>query len=481
MTVSGLCRALCVVILATGTLGAGSAGAAEIGANDDHPKFVADAGDAFYASMAETGLRQIVLTMRWRPTAPLEIAGKDDLDRAVSAAAAHGLRVVFAAYPYPATETATPAGFAAWLTLLATTYPTVTHYVVLNEPNQPAFFRPQFDASGRNVSAARAGALLAAGYDALKAVDPTITVLGVGLSPRGNDRPNAKNNISTSPMRFLAALGAWYRASGRTLPLMDEFSFHPYPNSATDPLDRGYPWPAAGFVNLDRLQQGLWDAFNGTPQPTTVDGLKISLDEVGWQVDTSPLAGYLGTENVAVTTEAKQAAIYGELVRRALCDPVIGQVNLFGFYDDSSRTGFQAGLNHVDGTPRPSRTAVADALTAPPCPTPTPSFVPLTGVGKMQQPVLEETSPTETVVTVSAAEGGRVIACVLAGRVSVASVRRRLRSDTPPDGCAVIAMPANRLLPVTLVHPSSGRYTIALRVEAETNPRRANAFSYPRP
>ena len=103
--------------------------------------------------------------------------------------------------------------------------------------------------------------------------DPAIQVVGIGLSPRGNDKPKAKSNVSTSPVRFLRALGAWYRASGRTRPLMDSFSFHPYPNRATDPLDRGYGWPNAGFVNLDRIKLALWDAFNGTAQPTTLNGL----------------------------------------------------------------------------------------------------------------------------------------------------------------------------------------------------------------
>ena len=162
----------------------------------------------------------------------------------------------------------------------------MNQFVIGNEPNQPAFWRPQFDAAGANVSAPSFGPYLAAAYDTLKGVDPDITVVGVGLSPRGNDRPTAKNNISTSPVRFLRALGAWYRRSGRTKPLMDAFSFHPYPNEATDPLERGYPWPNAGFANLDRLKQALWDAFDGTAQPTTLDGLKLHLDEVGWQVDT---------------------------------------------------------------------------------------------------------------------------------------------------------------------------------------------------
>ncbi len=192
-------------------------------------------------------------------------------------------------------------------------------------------------------------------------------MVGVGLSPRGNDRPLARSNVSTSPVRFLATLGRWYRASGRERPLMDGFSFHPYPNVATDPLARGYPWPNAGFVNLDRVKQALWDAFAGTEQPTTLDGLRLYLDEVGWQVDTTGLEGYEGSENVAVTNERTQAAIYGELVRRASCDPDIAQVNIFGFRDDSLRTGFQAGLHRVDGTPRPAAAAVGEAIASTSC------------------------------------------------------------------------------------------------------------------
>ena len=131
-------------------------------------------------------------------------------------------------------------------------------------------------------------------------------------------------------MRFVRALGAWYRASGRTRPLMDAFSFHPYPNKATDPLERGYGWPNAGFVNLDRVKQALWDAFDGTAQPTTLNGLRLNLDEVGWQVDTSRFTGYQGRENVPVTDELTQAAIYGDLIRRSACDQDVHEVSFFG-------------------------------------------------------------------------------------------------------------------------------------------------------
>jgi hypothetical protein len=349
--------------------GAASASAADFGANDDTGKFLEDGGASLYSDMTGLGLRQVVLTTRYRPSDPLTIQDKGYLDRTVPAALDAGLQVTLAVYPYPPREIAagmaSPAAFAGYVDAVARAFPRVQQYVVGNEPNQPAFWRPQFRRDGSNVSAAAFGPYLAAGYDALKAVDPAITVLGVGLSPRGNDRPDAKSNVSTSPIRFLRALGAWYRASGRTRPLMDGFSFHPYPNKATDPLDRGYSWPNAGFVNLDRVKQALWDAFSGTAQPTTVDGLRLYLDEVGWQVSTAGQQGYTGLENVVVTDELMQATIYGELVRRATCDPDVAAVSFFGFRDDGARPGFQAALQRLDGTARPAaetvRQAIADA------------------------------------------------------------------------------------------------------------------------
>ena len=105
-------------------------------------------------------------------------------------------------------------------------------------------------------------------------------------------------------------------------------ALHPYPNEATDPLDRGYAWPNAGFANLDRMKQALWDAFHGTAQPTTVEGLKLHLDEVGWQVGTAGRPGYRGVENVLVTDEITQAAIYSQLVSQAACDPDVALAQL---------------------------------------------------------------------------------------------------------------------------------------------------------
>jgi hypothetical protein len=464
--------AVATVLSAALLAGASSTPAADVGANDDSGKYETDGGAGLYAQMTALGLRQVVMPVRFKPSEPFVIQDKALLDRTIPAAAAAGLKVVLAAYPYPPRELeagiATPSLFGSYVAAVAEVYPQVKQFTVGNEPNQPAFWRPQFGSGGRNVSAATFGQYLATAYDALKAVDPAITVAGVGLSPRGNDRPSARNNISTSPVRFLRALGAWYRASGRTKPLMDAFSFHPYPNRATDPLDRGYLWPNAGFANLDRIKQALWDAFHGTPQPTTLQGLKLNLDEVGWQVETAGQSGYTGFENVPVTDELTQATIYGELIRRAACDPDIAELSFFGFRDDGARAGFQAGLDRLDGTPRPAAEMVTAAIgeTASGCATRESQWLP--GVDVVGALVDVHAGDPTITVKVRAGEDARALVC--AGPPGALREAGPKRAKTPV-ACLKAVVPGLRALDVAVPVPlgSNARVEVSVDFRAESN------------
>jgi len=451
--------ALASVLVTALLTGATVAAAADVGANDDSAKFEADGGAALYGRMAALGLRQTVIGVRFVPSDALTVQDKPLLDRAIASATEAGLKVVLAVYPYPPREIeagmGSPSLFASYVGVLASIYPQIRQFVIGNEPNQPAFWRPQFDAAGANVSASRFGPYLAAAYDTLKGVDPTISVIGVGLSPRGNDRPTARNNISTSPVRFLRSLGAWYRRSGRTRPLMDGFSFHPYPNEATDPLERGYQWPNAGFANLDRIKQALWDAFDGTAQPTTLDGLALHLDEVGWQVNTRGRVGYQGLENVPVTDEATQATIYGKLVRDAACDSDVASVSFFGFRDDGLRTGFQAGLERADGTARPSAAAVMTAIPA--------------GCGSAAR----VWAPGAEVIGANVAVGDagpEVIARVAAGEDARARVCLRTLTSTLTR-CRAVSLVGRRPLDVAVRAPAgtSGWVEVAVEFSADSN------------
>ena len=199
----GVARVVTIVV-ACSLACAATASATEIGANDDTGKFAPDAGAMFYREMVAAGLQEAVVTVRWVPSDPVGLRDRLLLDLTVAAARSAGLDVVFATYPYPPREVADglaqPDAFGAWLAELARRYPAVREFVVGNEPNQPAFWRPQFSHAAQ-ASAASFGPFLAAAYDSLKAVDPTLTVVGVGLSPRGNDRPFARSNVSTRPRR----------------------------------------------------------------------------------------------------------------------------------------------------------------------------------------------------------------------------------------------------------------------------------------
>ena len=95
----------------------------------------------------------------------------------------------------PAATRAEIEAFAAWTAQVAPAFPTVHEFVVMNECNQPLFVNPQFNSSGANQSAEICGRALVASYDALKAVSSANFVWGVGLSPRGNDNPNAGSNV----------------------------------------------------------------------------------------------------------------------------------------------------------------------------------------------------------------------------------------------------------------------------------------------
>ena len=287
----------------------------DAGVVDDTPVVTADGGAAFFALMSDVGLKEVRITVQWDPANPTTIGNEAYLAAMVPVATLRGVRVVFSVQQLKARSvTGTPNGtqkFAAFVAQLATTFPTVHDFIVGNEPNLSRFWQPQFNGN-RSAAPAAYQALLARSYDALKAVNPTNNVIGLGLSPRGNDAPHAPGNVSHSPVKFLSALGAAYRASGRRKPLMDMFAFHPYPKTDRDPLAKGYPWPNAGVPNLGRIKQAFFDGFHGTSQKTFEQGLKMKLDEVGWQVGVVPgsQGAYFGQESIQPTDEQSQASIY---------------------------------------------------------------------------------------------------------------------------------------------------------------------------
>jgi hypothetical protein len=364
-------RALICSLVASLALAGNASADLQIGVADDLG-FHADQSAWFFDSLGELGMQENRVSVPFDASAPTTIQHQAALDLYVPLATLRGVRVVFSVNPSKARALAdSPAAvgqYAEYVALLARTYPTVKDFIVGNEPNQPRFWQPQFNSIGQNVSAANYYAMLAAAYDSLKAVDPAIRVIGLGLSPRGNDQPGAPNNVSTSPVRFLHGLGKAYRKSGRGRPIMDELAFHPYPDHDRDELMKGYRWPNAGVPNLARVKQAFWDAFNGTAQPTFGEGtargrVTFRLDELGWQVGVNAgLVPYVGRENVQTTDEAAQARIYGEAIRYLACDASVRSILFFLLRDEADLDRWQAGLVRLDGSRRPSFDAVKAAF-----------------------------------------------------------------------------------------------------------------------
>jgi hypothetical protein len=232
-----------------------------------------------------------------------------------------------------------PWGFCTWAQEVAATAQQwgIHDYVVWNEPNTRLYWSPQKDRAGRDIAAPVYELLLAVCYDAIHAADPEARVIGMGLSPR------ASTSDSNNPRSFLRDVGAAYRASGRTRPLMDQLSVHPYPNPSnpTDGPDVGYASPDRyGIPNLDRVKQAVYDAFNGTAQPTTLNGLTFRIDEVGWQTSTVGLPQYVNLENVAVVDQATQARYLRTMTEKYFaCDPTVTDVDLFLLVDEKYRNG----------------------------------------------------------------------------------------------------------------------------------------------
>jgi hypothetical protein len=378
-------RRLLTTILCTaaGLILAGQAAAGPTwGVADTRPVGMQDDGAKFFELMNDAGLKQDRITVLWSPTRPTSIPRLGELQRAVQQAQEHNVSVVFSVTQEKALSLSSSQlaadQFATFLGILANEFPDVTSFVVGNEFNQPRFFQPQFGPKCSGYSGAAYTRVLAKAYDALKAVNPDITVI-TSVSPRGNDDCDARNNRSTSPVRFIHDMGDAYRALHRNRPLFDEFGIHIYPNQSTDTIAKGYQWPKVGASNLDRLKQELWDAFADTAQPvpdwqpsvlrygqgvSALAPVRIWIGEIGWQVavDTGAGSPYFGRESVETTTEPRQAQIYSDLVRMMNCDPLVDGMLFYGLIDEPNLDRFQAGLLRADWTKRPAFNAVKAAI-----------------------------------------------------------------------------------------------------------------------
>jgi hypothetical protein len=255
------------------------------------------------------------------------------------------------------------AEFAAYGAALVQALPQVSAVIVGNEPNLSTFWKPQFGAGGTDLAARAYEDLLARSYDAVKAARPDVLVLGGALSPRGADRPSGMRPTH-SPTAFIRDLGAAYRASGRTKPLMDAFAIHPYMEASRDSPAMPHPdnttITIADYPKLVRL---LAAAFpNGARLPVYYTEFGVQTPVPGAKRHFyADLASSASSDTVPYAT---QAAYYRRALELAYCQPSVRGLFVFHTFDESSLDGWQSGLYFADRTPKPSlapfKRAVAD-------------------------------------------------------------------------------------------------------------------------
>jgi hypothetical protein len=310
------------------------------------------------------GFGAIALSAVWQPpeTAPSD-AELAQLRGAVRAAVARGIRPVVAVYSFSGVTPLTPdarSQFAAYAASITRALPSVRDVIVGNEPNLNLFWMPQYATDGSDAAAPAYFALLAQTYDAIKAVDSNIDVIGGALAARGSDNPDG-SRPTHSPTQFIQDLGVAYRASGRSKPIFDTFALHPYPEDSSIPPSLAHPRTSSiGLADYGKLTAALKQAFGKAPP--------IAYGEYGIETTIPPEEQQAYTGSEPPTTKpvdpATQERFYVQAIQMTVCQPLVTMLLFFHVSDEPRLEGLQSGVFYADGQPKPSLGGVARAARA---------------------------------------------------------------------------------------------------------------------
>ena len=231
------------------------------------------------------------------------------------------------------------------------------HVVVGNEPNLDTFWKPQFGATGLKLAAPATRICSPAATTRSRRSTTTCSCIGGSLSPRGADRPHG-SRPTHSPTSFIRDLGAAYRASGRTKPLMDASpSTRTWRRSRFPPTTRHPKNTSITIADYPKLVALLSEAFKGTDQHGAT--LPIYYTEFGVQTRV-PLRklSCLRRQRLARCDRTASPRAAGGLLplcaELAYCQPTVRGLFLFHTFDEANLAGWQSGLYFADGTPKPS-------------------------------------------------------------------------------------------------------------------------------
>jgi hypothetical protein len=330
-----------------------------VGAVEDQAKF-GSPGEVM-AMARSANLSAIVISSVW--TSPETTPDGPELARlwaAIRAARSARITPIIAIYSFasstPLSDRARGA-FVSYLAAILQAIPGIRYVSIGNEPNALQFWRPQFGPGGMDAAAAAYFQLLAEAYDVAKAVDPEVQVIGGSLAAHGSDNVHVRPS-SHSPSRFLRDLGAAFRESGRTRPIMDLFSLHPYPpNSSVPPTVADPNSTAIRIADYARLVALLRAAF-GHPIPIVYGEYGVQTRVPRWA--TALYSGVQPRSERAVN-DRQQATDYQEAIALAACQPLVRMLIFFHITDDPELSQMQTGLFYPNDIPKTSLAAVAEA------------------------------------------------------------------------------------------------------------------------
>jgi hypothetical protein len=350
-----------------------------VGFSDDMPRAI---GPAAVTPARELGAGAFRFTLQWEPgqtrVSDVDIADFRDAIRDTA-----GMKVVLAVYnnagsKAPKTEL-TRDQYCAYVEDALTRLPSIRDVVIWNEPNKLQFWSPQLGGGGVPDAPVAYEALLARCYEVLHNAFADVNVIGLALSPTGND-----NAGSHSPGAFIRAVGQAYEGRGGTGPLFDTVGHHVYGFTASErPWRKHIGSTILSQGDWNKLMYNLWLAFDGTAQAIPgAGGPGIWYMEGGSQtaIDADKVEKYTGTENVAVIPDyaggepeepppAETSAApdqYTQVrdgIRLAACQPYVRSYFNFLLFDEPRLAGWQSGAFWADLTPKDSRPGFLQAIT----------------------------------------------------------------------------------------------------------------------
>ena len=193
-------------------------------------------------------------------------------------------------------------------------------------------------------------------------------MIGGALAPRGADQARSGRQTH-SPTTFLRDLGAAYRKSRRTTPIMDALVIHPYGETSKTPPTALHPKSTSiSIADYPKLVRLLRDAFpgHGAARSLAADPLRrVRRPDPDPRRQASAPTRTSGVPSATdAVSQTMQAAYYKQAIQLAYCQPTVSGLLFFHVSDEPDLDRWQSGLFYADDTPKSSLEAVATAAQA---------------------------------------------------------------------------------------------------------------------